>query len=420
MAPRRFHRRLQALLEGADVHLDGVRAWDLRIHDQRLPARLLAGGSLALGEAYMDGAWDAEDLDGLLYRLLAAGVDRRVHGLADLRDALLARLSNPQRGRRSFEVGERHYDLGNELYAAMLGRRLVYSCGYWRDAGDLDAAQEAKLDLCCRKLGLRPGMRLLDIGCGWGEMLEYAARHHGVSGVGVTISRQQADYARGLCEGLPVEIRVQDYRELDEPFDRIVSIGMFEHVGVKNYRTYFDVARRCLRDDGLFLLHTIGGNTSRMHQQNVPFQELEVHDRLKHLALHEHADGVHVELVDPVLLEEHGHVVRVDPAHEMLEMEHPLVVDPLRKVARLGLREPVHDLHRHGGHAGAGCPLCDPLVLVLEVAVVSPVPAAVDHNVEVAKEAVGRHLGWTAPRDRRTERRASQGCAALEPRAYAT
>lgn len=253
------------MLEGADVRLDGARAWDLRINDDRLPARLLVGGSLALGESYMEGAWDADDLDGLLFRLLNAGVDQRVHGLANLRDALLARLSNPQRGRRSFEVGERHYDLGNDLYAAMLGKRLVYSCGYWREADALDTAQEAKLELCCRKLGLQPGMRLLDIGCGWGEMLKYAAQHNGVSGVGITVSREQAAYARSLCEGLPVEIRVQDYRELDEPFDRIVSIGMFEHVGVKNYRGYFDVARRCLRGDGLLLLHTIGGNASRTH-----------------------------------------------------------------------------------------------------------------------------------------------------------
>src|SRR5690606_15340431 len=172
---------------------------------------------------------------------------------ADLRLAVLARLFNLQRGRRSYEVGERHYDLGNELYAAMLGSRLVYSCGYWRDARQLDDAQQAKLDLCCRKLGLQPGMRLLDIGCGWGEMLRFAAERYGVSGVGVTISSKQAAYARELCAGFPVEIRVQDYRELDEGFDRIVSIGMFEHVGVKNYPDYFDIARRCLGDDGLFL-----------------------------------------------------------------------------------------------------------------------------------------------------------------------
>ncbi|TYT25186.1 cyclopropane fatty acyl phospholipid synthase [Luteimonas viscosa] len=265
MGEDRFRDRLQALLAEADVRVDGVRPWDLRLRDPGVPARLLSGGSLALGESYMDGGWDADSLDGLLQRLLAAHLERRVHGFADLRLAVLARLFNLQHGRRAHVVGERHYDLGNDLYAAMLGKRMVYSCGYWRTAGDLDAAQEAKLDLCCRKLGLRPGMSLLDIGCGWGEMLRFAAQRYGVSGKGVTISREQAAYARDLCAGLPVEIRVQDYRELDGTFDRIVSIGMFEHVGVKNYEAYFDLARRCLAPDGLFLLHTIGGNISRMH-----------------------------------------------------------------------------------------------------------------------------------------------------------
>src|SRR5690606_24553396 len=265
MREERFRDRLRALLAAADVVLGGDRPWDLQLRDPEVPARLLAGGALALGETYMDGGWDAASLDGFLQRLLAADLDRRVIRWADLRIAALARLVNLQRERRSREVGERHYDLGNDLYAAMLGRRLVYSCGYWREAADLDAAQEAKLGLCCRKLGMREGMRLLDIGCGWGEMLRFAAERYGVSGVGVTISREQAAYARELCSGLPIEIRVQDYRALDERFDRIVSIGMFEHVGVRNYATYFDVARRCLANDGLFLLHSIGGNVSRTH-----------------------------------------------------------------------------------------------------------------------------------------------------------
>jgi cyclopropane-fatty-acyl-phospholipid synthase len=263
-----LERRVAALLARADVAIDGGRPWDLQVHDPRLYARVLAQGSLGLGESYMDGWWDAGSLDGLLGRLMQARVDERVHGLSAVIDALRARLLNLQAGRRSFEVAERHYDLGNELYAAMLGRRMVYSCGYWRRTRDLDAAQEAKLDLSCRKLGLQPGMRLLDIGCGWGEMLRFAARRYGIEGVGVTISREQADFARERCDGLPVEIRLQDYREVDEPFDRIVSIGMFEHVGVRNYQAYFEVARRCLRNDpdtggGLFLLHTIGGARTR-------------------------------------------------------------------------------------------------------------------------------------------------------------
>ena len=263
-------QRVEGLLAAADVRIDGARPWDLQLHDPRFHARVLAQGSLGLGESYMDGWWDSASLDGLLCRLLRAGVDRRVHGLGSLLDGLRARLLNLQAARRSYAVGERHYDLGNELYHAMLGRRMVYSCAYWREAGDLDTAQEAKLDLVCRKLGLQPGMRVLDIGCGWGEALRFAAERHGVSGVGVTVSREQAAYARDLCAGLPVEIRLQDYRALDggalaDRFDRVFSIGMFEHVGVRNYRTFFELVRRCLAPDGLFLLHTIGGNVSVRH-----------------------------------------------------------------------------------------------------------------------------------------------------------
>ena len=207
-----LRHRLERLLGGADVRINGDRPWDLRMHDERLPARLLAQGSLGLGESYMDGWWDAPSLDGFLYHVLDAEIDRRVRGIVMMLDSIRARLFNLQSRSRSFVVGERHYDLGNDLYRAMLGKRMVYSCGYWRNETTLDQAQEAKLDLVCRKLGLKPGMRVLDIGCGWGEALKYAAERYGVNGVGVTISREQAAFARELCAGLPIEIRVQDYR----------------------------------------------------------------------------------------------------------------------------------------------------------------------------------------------------------------
>ena len=262
MPHTRFEQRVAGLLAKADVRIDGTRPWDMQVHDPRLYARLLGQGSLGLGESYMEGWWDAGSLDGLIYHLLEARLDEHVHSAGEVWDALRARLLNLQSPDRVVEVARRHYDLGNDLYSAMLGKRLVYSCGYWRQAQDLDQAQEAKLDLVCRKLLLKPGMRVLDIGCGWGEALKFAAERYGISGVGVTISREQAEFARELCAGLPIDIRLQDYRELDEPFDAAFSLGMFEHVGVKNYRTYFEVARRCLPADGLFLLHTIGTNRS--------------------------------------------------------------------------------------------------------------------------------------------------------------
>ncbi len=265
-----IRKRVLSLLDTAGIHPGAGGTVDPLIHDERFFARVLSQGSLGLGESYMDGWWDVPSLDGMIVELLRARLDQRVPGWASRLDDLRAWFLNLQTARRAHEVGRRHYDIGNELFQQMLGRRMVYSCAYWREAGDLDAAQEAKLDLVCRKLGFRPGMRVLDIGCGWGEALAFAARRYGVSGVGVTISREQSDYARQLCAGLPVEIRLQDYRELHERFDRVFSIGMFEHVGVRNYRSYFEVARRCLADEtatggGLFLLHSICSNQSLRH-----------------------------------------------------------------------------------------------------------------------------------------------------------
>ncbi|HET8941912.1 MAG TPA: cyclopropane fatty acyl phospholipid synthase [Rudaea sp.] len=258
-------QKVTRLLAQAGLTLNGSAAYDPKIHDGHFYARVVAHGSLGLGESYMDGWWDAEDLDGFLFRLLAARLDEQVHGIDDAWLWLKSKLLNLQRGHRAYVIGERHYDIGNNLFQAMLGKRLVYSCGYWNNATDLDAAQEAKLDLVCRKLQLEPGMRVLDIGCGWGEALKFAAQHYGVSGVGITVSHEQAQFARDLCNGLPIEIRVQDYREVNEKFDRSWSIGMFEHVGVKNYRAYFEMVRRCLVDDGLSLLHCIGSNVSSNH-----------------------------------------------------------------------------------------------------------------------------------------------------------
>jgi cyclopropane-fatty-acyl-phospholipid synthase len=252
------------LAAAADVRIDGDRPWDLRVRDERLYGRVFAEGSLGLGDAYVEGWWDCPDLDEFFRRVFAARLHERVgHGLSLLVEHVKALLVNEQSPARSRDVALKHYDLGNDLYRSMLDRRMNYSCGYWKDARDLDEAQEAKLDLICRKIGLRPGQRVLDIGCGWGGFATWAAERHGAEVVGVTISKKQQALAAERCRGLPVEIRLQDYRELDEPFDRVVSIGMFEHVGVKNYRTYFEVARRCLKKEGLFLLHTIGGLASR-------------------------------------------------------------------------------------------------------------------------------------------------------------
>ncbi|BCL94031.1 cyclopropane fatty acyl phospholipid synthase [Ralstonia pseudosolanacearum] len=255
-------RYIEQLLAQADVRIDGTRPWDIRLHDPGVPARVLALGSLGLGEAYMDGHWDCAHLDQLFDRLLRARLDRTVRGMSAVLHHLRARLFNRQTVRRAWQVGHTHYDLGNDFYAAMLDTRMTYTCGFWEGCGTLDEAQAHKLDLVCRKLGLQPGMRVLDIGCGWGSFMRFAAKRYGVQCTGVTISAEQAGFVRAQCAGLPIETRLADYRDLDGRFDRIVSLGMFEHVGRKNHAAYMRVAERCLADDGLFLLHTIGRNES--------------------------------------------------------------------------------------------------------------------------------------------------------------
>lgn len=255
------YRFVVDLLAQADIKIGGSRAWDIRFIDDRVPERVLAHGSRGLGEAYVDGQWECDRLDQFFARVMRAHLDERVQPARLALRALRARLLNRQTVRRSWKVGEVHYDIGNEFYEAMLDSRMTYTCGYWSSgATTLKAAQEEKLDLICRKLELRRGMRMLDIGCGWGSLMSFAAEYYGVSCVGITISREQAEWASSRYEGLPMEIRLQDYRALDERFDRIASVGMFEHVGSKNYRTYMEVAHRCLAEDGLFLLHTIGKN----------------------------------------------------------------------------------------------------------------------------------------------------------------
>ncbi len=250
------------LLGLADVKINGDRPWDIQVHDERLYQRVLSQGSLGLGESYMDGWWDSKNIDQLTQRVLMADLKDKVKGIPVLIIFLKAKLSNLQRKSRAYNIGEAHYDIGNGLYTRMLDKRMNYSCGYWKDAKNLDQAQENKLELICKKLGLEKGMSVLDIGCGWGGFVKYAAEKHGVKAVGITVSKEQVDYAREDCKGLDVKIKLEDYRNLKDKFDRVVSVGMIEHVGYKNYRTFMNVVDNCLKDDGLFLLHTIGGNKS--------------------------------------------------------------------------------------------------------------------------------------------------------------
>ena len=259
MSESRLRDIVQEILSPAGITINGDKPWDIRIKDDRFYRRVMSDGSLGLGEAYMDGWWESERLDDFFAKILPTQPEDKIKKNWGLLLRIFGEvILNSGRKSQAFQIGERHYDKGNELFRAMLDKRMVYSCAYWKDATTLDEAQEAKLDLICRKLGLKPGDRILDIGCGWGGFAKYAAENYNVEVVGVTVSKEQASLGRELCKGFPVDIRLVDYRDMDEEFDHVVSVGMFEHVGYKNYRTYMGKAHACLKDGGLFLLHTIG------------------------------------------------------------------------------------------------------------------------------------------------------------------
>ena len=254
---------IESLLAGAGITVDGSNPYDPQIHNEDFYGRVLRQGSLGLGESYMNGWWDCDKLDEFFHKVLEADIGQQVEGnLNILFGAAWNYILNTGRKSKAFEIGKHHYDIGNDLYRVMLDKRLTYTCGYWKNAKDLNEAQEAKLDLVCRKIGLKRGQSVLDIGSGWGSFIGYAAEKYGASAVGLTVSKEQKELANELYNNLPVETRLQDYRDINEKFDHVVSLGMFEHVGYKNYRTYMEVVHNALKNNGLFLLHTIGGNRS--------------------------------------------------------------------------------------------------------------------------------------------------------------
>ncbi len=255
-----FKRQVEKLLQEADIIINGPNSWDIHVHDKRLYRRIIAQGNLGFGEAYMDGWWDCAEIDELFFRILRHRVNKKLTPFARFIRSLAGHLFNFQIPSRAFTVGERHYNTGNDLFSAMLDPAMIYSCAYWNQNDTLEQAQQHKLQLIFDKLGLKAGMKILDIGCGWGGAACFAAERYGVEVTGITVSSKQAELARERCHGLPVTFKLCDYRDIEGLYDVIYSIGMFEHVGHKNYRRYFDVIDRCLAPDGLCLVHTIGSN----------------------------------------------------------------------------------------------------------------------------------------------------------------
>jgi len=255
-----YERKLiEFLLRGTGIKINGNNPWDPQIYNNNFFHCILKYGSLGLGESYMKGWWDCQHIDQFIERVLKNGMP----WIATLNPIALSlfiksKLKNTSPEKKAFDIGKVHYDLGNDLFESMLDPTMTYSCGYWKDASTLEEAQLAKFDLICRKIKLQPGQLVLDIGCGWGGLARYLTIHYGVKIVGLTVSKEQMILAQKRYKDFPIEIRLQDYRDIDEQFDHIISVGMFEHVCSKNYRIYMELVKRCLKPSGLFLLHTIG------------------------------------------------------------------------------------------------------------------------------------------------------------------
>ena len=254
---------LRSILEEADIRVDGDRPWDIRVHDDRFFTAVTTRGSLGLGESYMDRWWDTDALDEFFCRLLKSRRCAKVSRLGDLSARLASNVFNLQTRARSLAVAEQHYDLGNTFYEAMLGPYMQYTCAWWKDVETLKEAQWAKLDMICRKIDLQPGDSVLELGCGWGGFARFAAEQYGCHVTACNISKEQVAYARKSTAGLPVNVIHGDYRDVKGRFDKIVSIGMTEHVGHKNYNRFYELQRGWLKDDGLILQHTIGSDISK-------------------------------------------------------------------------------------------------------------------------------------------------------------
>lgn len=265
-------KSLKQFLKKAGIEVNGNHPYDLRICDPLFYKQWFFEPSLVAGESYIRGWWECDQLDELFFQLSRHYQNKIVNTPPSTFFSYLKNLFlNMQSRVRSQKVAETHYNLGNDLYAAMLGSTMAYTCGYWKHATSLDQAQLDKFELVCRKMNLKQGEKILELGCGWGSFAKFAAENYGCEVVAVNISTEQVRYAGESCAHLPVKIHLCDYRDshIYNPnkilFDKIVSIGLCEHVGAKNYRSFMRIARENMKETGLFLLHTIGKNESNTY-----------------------------------------------------------------------------------------------------------------------------------------------------------
>lgn len=256
----RAERIVKKLLASADIKINGNRKGDIKVHNPHFYSRILAKGSLGLGESYMDRWWDCNNLEVFFAKLLYTNIREKVKPASMILPILVAKIFNLQTKKLAKKVAKVHYNLGNDFYQDMLDKNMQYSCAYFKDTKNLDKAQEKKMELICKKLNLKETDTVLEIGGGWGGLAKYMAKNYGCTVVSYNISSEQVKHARKISEGLPVKVIQKDYRDAQGKYDKIVSVGMFEHVGPKNYKTFLKLAHKCLKKHGLFLLHTIGSD----------------------------------------------------------------------------------------------------------------------------------------------------------------
>lgn len=249
-------------LADAGISINGTEEWDIQVHNSRFYSELFLKHSLGLGESYMRGDWSCRRLDLFFEKLFRSAASHKRPVPSVLLNEIASRALNLQSRGRASIVCRKHYDLDLDLFEHMLDERMVYTCAYWNNADSLEQAQVAKLELICNKLGLEPGMGLLDIGCGFGSLMKYAAEKRGVRCVGYSLSEMQTSYGRQSCRGLPVEFILDDYRNVKGRFDRVVSVGMLEAVGHKNLEDFMAVVGSAIAADGYALIHTVGHNHS--------------------------------------------------------------------------------------------------------------------------------------------------------------
>ncbi len=254
---------IKTLLQKSGIIINGPNPWDISVHNPGGYVRVFRDKNLGLGESYMEGWWDSRKLDEFFCRVLSTNLSRDIKGsFRHMLYYLPGFLFNLQTKARARIISAHHYNLGNELFFSFLDPYNQYSCGFFDNTDDLNTAQMKKLKIISDKLELKKEDHLLDIGCGWGGLAKFASEQTGCRVTGVNISENQLNFAEKFCANLPVNFINTDYRSIKGNFSKIVSVGMFEHAGQKNYRIFMKTVHRCLKDNGIYLLHTIGSNIS--------------------------------------------------------------------------------------------------------------------------------------------------------------